>query len=405
MGKAIHRFVHQFPRLELAAHVQPITRTVLRVELTITPDFQVPATPPCVRRRCRRCRRRCMRRCRRCARRVLRLKTATSTFACTRASAHLAHAPVYAWTCTVDAFAQTVVAHAVFSFLASAPGLHSSPPSQTWPLSCSDIPPTPSCLLPSSLLRARAVFAPVRAQDPRLGRALPRTRRGRRPGAHSALGALLAQGQVRRGRPFAHLHHPYLRPAAAAVLHPRRLRPLARRRDHAPSLLPPAHPAGEVPATYRASRPAAAARLRARLLRLALRERLFALQPDPDAGATPTALRATCTALRPVAKRASNPPARPVPLLCKENMPGLGLMSTTSSTYASFRPPLSPLVAAAAFKLASSAATSKVSCRFSECTLPARFNTFVVSSPRRRAYFLPHSTAYLHELQINALRR
>jgi hypothetical protein len=40
MGKAIHRFVHQFPRLELSAHVQPITRTVLRVELTITPDFQ-----------------------------------------------------------------------------------------------------------------------------------------------------------------------------------------------------------------------------------------------------------------------------------------------------------------------------------------------------------------------------
>ncbi len=28
MGKAIHRFVHQFPRLELSAHVQPITRTV-----------------------------------------------------------------------------------------------------------------------------------------------------------------------------------------------------------------------------------------------------------------------------------------------------------------------------------------------------------------------------------------
>ena len=40
IGKAIHRFVHQFPRLELAAHVQPITRTVLRVDLTITPDFQ-----------------------------------------------------------------------------------------------------------------------------------------------------------------------------------------------------------------------------------------------------------------------------------------------------------------------------------------------------------------------------
>jgi pre-mRNA-splicing helicase BRR2 len=40
MGKMIHRFVHQFPRLELSAHVQPITRTVLRVKLTITPDFQ-----------------------------------------------------------------------------------------------------------------------------------------------------------------------------------------------------------------------------------------------------------------------------------------------------------------------------------------------------------------------------
>ena len=40
MGKMIYRFVHQFPRLDLSAHVQPITRTVLRVELTITPDFE-----------------------------------------------------------------------------------------------------------------------------------------------------------------------------------------------------------------------------------------------------------------------------------------------------------------------------------------------------------------------------
>ena len=39
MGKRIHTCVHQFPRLELAAHVQPITRSVLKVELTITPDF------------------------------------------------------------------------------------------------------------------------------------------------------------------------------------------------------------------------------------------------------------------------------------------------------------------------------------------------------------------------------
>uniref|UniRef100_A0A7S0D2D4 RNA helicase n=1 Tax=Amorphochlora amoebiformis TaxID=1561963 RepID=A0A7S0D2D4_9EUKA len=39
MGKRIHRCVHQLPRVELMAHVQPITRTVLRVELTISPDF------------------------------------------------------------------------------------------------------------------------------------------------------------------------------------------------------------------------------------------------------------------------------------------------------------------------------------------------------------------------------
>eukprot|EP00879_Flechtneria_rotunda_P006108 GHRR01006421.1.p1 GENE.GHRR01006421.1~~GHRR01006421.1.p1 ORF type:complete len:1855 (+),score=687.13 GHRR01006421.1:742-6306(+) len=38
-GKALHKFVHQFPRLELAAHVQPLTRTLLRIDLTITPDF------------------------------------------------------------------------------------------------------------------------------------------------------------------------------------------------------------------------------------------------------------------------------------------------------------------------------------------------------------------------------
>ncbi|ERN11506.1 hypothetical protein AMTRI_Chr03g43880 [Amborella trichopoda] len=40
MGKTLHKFIHQFPKLNLAANVQPITRTVLRVELTITPDFQ-----------------------------------------------------------------------------------------------------------------------------------------------------------------------------------------------------------------------------------------------------------------------------------------------------------------------------------------------------------------------------
>ncbi|PFH35874.1 putative activating signal cointegrator 1 complex subunit 3 family 1 ASCC3L1 [Besnoitia besnoiti] len=40
MGKLLHRLIHQFPKLELAAFVQPLTRTCLVVELTITPDFQ-----------------------------------------------------------------------------------------------------------------------------------------------------------------------------------------------------------------------------------------------------------------------------------------------------------------------------------------------------------------------------
>eukprot|EP00252_Welwitschia_mirabilis_P011890 TRINITY_DN2641_c0_g2_i1.p1 TRINITY_DN2641_c0_g2~~TRINITY_DN2641_c0_g2_i1.p1 ORF type:complete len:1287 (-),score=253.33 TRINITY_DN2641_c0_g2_i1:150-3629(-) len=40
MGKTIHKCVHQFPKLELTAHIQPITRTVLKMELIITPDFQ-----------------------------------------------------------------------------------------------------------------------------------------------------------------------------------------------------------------------------------------------------------------------------------------------------------------------------------------------------------------------------
>lgn len=40
MGRTIHKFVHQFPKLELSVHIQPITRSTLRVELTVTPDFQ-----------------------------------------------------------------------------------------------------------------------------------------------------------------------------------------------------------------------------------------------------------------------------------------------------------------------------------------------------------------------------
>lgn len=40
MGKTLHRLVHQIPRLELAAHVQPVSRGLLKVDVTITPDFQ-----------------------------------------------------------------------------------------------------------------------------------------------------------------------------------------------------------------------------------------------------------------------------------------------------------------------------------------------------------------------------
>uniref|UniRef100_A0A669DEH7 U5 small nuclear ribonucleoprotein 200 kDa helicase n=1 Tax=Oreochromis niloticus TaxID=8128 RepID=A0A669DEH7_ORENI len=39
-SSTIHKYVHQFPKLDLAVHVQPITRSTLKVELTVTPDFQ-----------------------------------------------------------------------------------------------------------------------------------------------------------------------------------------------------------------------------------------------------------------------------------------------------------------------------------------------------------------------------
>lgn len=40
MGRSLHKLVQRFPKLELAAHIQPITRSMLRVDLTLTPDFQ-----------------------------------------------------------------------------------------------------------------------------------------------------------------------------------------------------------------------------------------------------------------------------------------------------------------------------------------------------------------------------
>ncbi|KAG0308854.1 DEIH-box ATPase [Dissophora globulifera] len=39
-GKLLERYIHEFPRLDLQSHVQPLTRSILKVELTITPDFK-----------------------------------------------------------------------------------------------------------------------------------------------------------------------------------------------------------------------------------------------------------------------------------------------------------------------------------------------------------------------------
>ncbi|ESN94050.1 hypothetical protein HELRODRAFT_102998 [Helobdella robusta] len=40
IGKTVHKYILQLPKLDLSVHVQPITRSMLRVELTITPDFK-----------------------------------------------------------------------------------------------------------------------------------------------------------------------------------------------------------------------------------------------------------------------------------------------------------------------------------------------------------------------------
>ena len=40
MGKQLYRLVHQYPRLDLTAAVQPITRSLLRIDLRIQPDFK-----------------------------------------------------------------------------------------------------------------------------------------------------------------------------------------------------------------------------------------------------------------------------------------------------------------------------------------------------------------------------
>lgn len=40
MGRILHKLVHEFPKLDLSVHIQPITRSMLRVELGLIPDFQ-----------------------------------------------------------------------------------------------------------------------------------------------------------------------------------------------------------------------------------------------------------------------------------------------------------------------------------------------------------------------------
>ena len=39
-GRVLHKYIHQFPRLDLSSHIQPVTRSTLKVQLSITPDFQ-----------------------------------------------------------------------------------------------------------------------------------------------------------------------------------------------------------------------------------------------------------------------------------------------------------------------------------------------------------------------------
>ena len=40
MGKTLYRFVHMFPKLLLNAHILPVTRSLLKIDLSITPDFE-----------------------------------------------------------------------------------------------------------------------------------------------------------------------------------------------------------------------------------------------------------------------------------------------------------------------------------------------------------------------------
>jgi hypothetical protein len=39
-GKLVHKMISMVPRLQLAASIQPLTRTLLRIDLVVTPDFK-----------------------------------------------------------------------------------------------------------------------------------------------------------------------------------------------------------------------------------------------------------------------------------------------------------------------------------------------------------------------------
>lgn len=39
-GKLVYKLIHQVPRLEISAHIQPITRSILKIDLKIIPDFE-----------------------------------------------------------------------------------------------------------------------------------------------------------------------------------------------------------------------------------------------------------------------------------------------------------------------------------------------------------------------------
>jgi pre-mRNA-splicing helicase BRR2 len=39
LGKKIHSYTHQIPRLEIEVQIQPITRTLIKIQLSLTPDF------------------------------------------------------------------------------------------------------------------------------------------------------------------------------------------------------------------------------------------------------------------------------------------------------------------------------------------------------------------------------